>query len=59
MKDPYYTMMLIKTYGALERSGNDRNCYVNGNMVQLNYPYVVQKQYTYGHDVDDHNNRRQ
>ena len=30
MKEPYYTMILMTTYGTLEISGNDRKWRING-----------------------------
>ena len=37
MKDPDYTMMLMKTYGTLERSDNERKRRVNGETVWFKY----------------------
>ena len=37
-KDPDYTMMLMPTYGNLERRDNDRKWRINGETVQFKYP---------------------
>ena len=47
MKETYYTVMLIITYGTLERSGNEINWYVNKYLMQFKYTEIVCNQYTY------------
>ena len=59
MKEPYYTMMLMTTYGTLNRTGNERKKHFNGETVRFKYPDIVQNHYTYQHNVDNKNNRQQ
>ena len=40
MKETDYTMMLMTTYGTLERSGSEIKCRVNEETVQLKYPEI-------------------
>ena len=55
-KDPDYTMMLMNTYGTLERRGNERKRCKDGATVKFKYPNIIWNQYTYQNYVDDHNN---
>ena len=59
MKEPDYVMMLMTTYGTLERHGEEKQRNVDGCQVTFAYPEVVKNHYTYHHAVDDHNSRRQ
>jgi len=62
MKEPDYTMMLMSTYGTLNRNGRTTKRVWKENGVQqrviFNYPEVVHNHYTYRHLVDDHNAKR-
>lgn len=60
MKEPTYCMMLMSTYGTLERMGkmNYRNFVGNAPQHSFQYPEVVANHYKYRHIVDDHNARR-
>ena len=58
-KEPYYTMMLMTTYGTLESSGNERKWRSNGETVRSKYPEIVRNHYICRHAVDDRKNRRQ
>ena len=49
-------MMLMTTYGSLERSGHDRKWRVNRETVRLKYTDIVWNHYIYQHCVDYQNN---
>ena len=53
-----YTMMLMKKYGTLERSFNERKRCINGETLPLKYLDIFWNQYTYRHDFENHNNCR-
>lgn len=60
MKEPDYTMMLMSTYGTLERHGDEKHRLLSdGTRVTFRYPELVYNHFKYRHAVDDHNNRRQ
>ena len=62
LKEPPYVMMMMTTYGTLERSGRmtERSIGPIGNRtkVKFKYPEVFGNHFKYRHMVDDHNNRR-
>ena len=55
-KDPYYTMILMITYGTLGRIFNGKKQHINREMVRFKYPEISLNHYTYQHAVDDNNN---
>ena len=52
-------MMLMSTYGTLQRMGDEKDRTVDNTKVSFRYPELVYNHYTFRHAVDDHNNRRQ
>ena len=56
-------MMLIATYGTVERMGQEKKRVwkINGEQFQstFKYPELFHNHFQYRHAVDDHNNRRQ
>jgi Transposase IS4 len=62
MKEPDYTMVMMSTYGTLNRVGaiNRRDYNDNGvkQQITFQYPEVISNHFTYRHMVDDHNSRR-
>ena len=59
MKEPDYVMMLMSTYGTLQRRGEEKDRIVDHAKVSFKYPELIFNHYTFRHAVDDHNNRRQ
>ena len=59
MKEPDYCMMLMSTYGTLERSGDNKNRNSGGRTYTFKYPEVIANHYKYRDSVDSHNARRQ
>jgi len=62
-KEPNYIMMLMATYGTLERMGDDQSrTWKNDNVehrATFKYAELIHNHFQYRHAVDDHNNRRQ
>jgi Transposase IS4 len=62
MKEPDYTMVMMSTYGTLNRVGaTKRRDYVDNGIkrqITFQYPEVISNHFTYRHMVDDHNSRR-
>jgi hypothetical protein len=62
LKEPDYTMMLMATFGTIERVGPEKiRIWKNGNTdcrTTFRYPELFHNHYHYRHAVDDHNNRR-
>ena len=58
-----YTMMLMSTYGTLERVGNNQSWTWKSDNTEHQttfvYPELIQNHFQYYHTVDDHNNRSQ
>lgn len=60
VKEPDYVMMLMSTYGTIERMGEVKHrTLADNSRVSFQYPELVFNQYKYHHCVDDNNNRRQ
>ena len=63
-KEPDYVMLLMATYGTLERVGPQHSrswedADGQSHSTRVQYPEIVYNHYKYRHSVDDHNNRRQ
>jgi hypothetical protein len=59
MKEPDYTMMMMTTYGTMEREGKfTKRKLNNGEAVIFQYPEVIANHFKYRHIVDDHNAKR-
>jgi Transposase IS4 len=58
MKEPDYILMMMSTYGTLERIGNFTQRVVDRHQVTFKYPEVIRNHYLYRHMVDDHNSKR-
>ena len=56
-------MMLMSTYGTLERVGNNQSWTWKSDNTEHQttfvYPELIQNHFQYYHAVDDHNNRSQ
>ena len=60
MKEPDYVMMLMATYGSIDRTGETKSRRLdNGDHISFRYPEVVHNHYKYRDAVDAHNARRQ
>ena len=59
MKEPDYVMMLMSTYGTLNRQGEDKHRQTNTGKITFKYPEVVHNHYKYRDSVDCNNARRQ
>ena len=59
MKDPNYTMVLMTTYVALERSDNKIKYHVNGKTVWFKYPCIFLNYSINQHATENHINRQQ
>ena len=60
MKEPEYTMMMMTTYGTLEKKGEiKKRVDDEGLLTSFRYPEIIHNHYQFRHAVDDHNNRRQ
>ena len=58
LKEPDYIMMLMATFGTLERVGTEKFRNVDNTRISFRYPELFHNHYQYRHAVDDHNNRR-
>jgi hypothetical protein len=59
MKEPEYTMMMMTSYGTLERFGKvTKRKLNNGDVKTFQYPEVIANHFRYRHMVDDHNSKR-
>jgi Transposase IS4 len=62
MKEPDYTMIMMSTYGTLNRVGEEkrRDVVQHGvrQRITFQYPEVISNHFKYRHMVDDHNSRR-
>ncbi len=62
-KEPYYIMMLMATYGTIERVGQEQSwTWKSKNTecrIAFQSPELVHNHFKYKHAVNDHNNRRQ
>lgn len=63
MREPDYTMMMMTTYGTLNRSNGRTTSRIwkqagVPQRLTFNYPEVINNHYKYRHLVDDHNSKR-
>jgi len=58
MKEPDYVMMLMSTYGLMERMGEEKRRDVAGTRVVFRYPEIIHNHYQYRDAVDSNNARR-